>query len=107
MAPFLTDPRPQAILDRLAPEYVQYGHTTLRIVEKTGKYRVHLKSSLDPELAGRLGFIPIDDLDEIADRWRVEGVPDRVAVMAEAHVWPRPSPDQWSGQPTAAGGSGS
>ena len=89
MEPFLADPRPASILERLAEEYVQYGHTTLRIVEKTAKYRVHLKSTLDPDLAHRLGFHPVDNLDEIADRWRAEGVPDRVAIMAEGDVWPR------------------
>ncbi|MEE4272199.1 MAG: lactate racemase domain-containing protein [Thermoanaerobaculales bacterium] len=89
MEPFLADPRPEAILDRLARRYVQYGHTTLRIVEKTARYRVHLKSALDPEIAERLGFIPVIDLDEIADRWRSKGARDRVAVMSEAPVWPR------------------
>jgi len=89
MEPFLADPRQVSILDRLDENYVQYGHTLLRILEKTAKYRVFLKSSLDRETAVRLGFIPIDDLAEIADRWRREGVPDRVAVMPETHVWPR------------------
>jgi len=89
MAPFLDDPRPEAILDRLGREYVQYGHTTLRIVEKTARFKIHLKSSLDPELARRLGFIPVDDVEAIAARWRDEGFDDRVAVMAEGHVWPR------------------
>jgi len=89
MEPFLSDPRPDAILDRLEDSYVQYGHTTLRIVEKTSMYRVHLKSSLDPEIARRLGFIPVENLDEIAGRWRAEGIEDRIAVMAEGPVWPR------------------
>lgn len=89
MAPFLADPRESSILARLDERYVQYGHTTFRILEKTAKYRVFLKSSLDPGIARDLGFIPVDDLDEIAERWRAEGVTDRVAVMAEAHVWPR------------------
>ena len=89
MEPFLSDPRPDAILDRLEEAYVQYGHTTLRIVEKTSMYRVHLKSFLDPEIARRLGFIPVENLDEIAGRWRAEGIEDRVAVMAEGPVWPR------------------
>ena len=89
MAPFLADPRPEVILDRLARRYVQYGHTTLRIVEKTARYRVHLLSSMDPEISRRLGFIPIDDLDPIAQRWRDEGFEDRVAVMSETLVWPR------------------
>ena len=89
MEPFLADPRPEVILDRLAGRYVQYGHTTLRIVEKTARYRIHLLSSMDPEISRRLGFIPIDDLEPIAQRWREEGFEDRVAVMSETFVWPR------------------
>lgn len=89
MEPFLSDPRPESILKNLAEDYVQYGHTTLRIVEKTAKFRVHLKSSMDPELARRLGFHPVRNLDEIADRWRVQGFEDPVAVMAQGQVWPR------------------
>jgi len=89
MEPFLSDPQPTSILRRLDEGYVQYGHTTLRIVEKTSKYRVYLKSLLDPEIACTLGFIPVENLDEIAQRWRAENVEDRVAVMAEEPVWPR------------------
>jgi len=89
MDPFLEDPRPEAILGRLAESYVQYGHTTLRIIEKTSRFRIYLKSRLDRDLATRLGFIPVDDLGEIADRWRAKGFRDRVAVMSEAPVWPR------------------
>ena len=36
MEPFLADPRVSAIVARLAEHYVQYGHTALRLVEKTG-----------------------------------------------------------------------
>jgi nickel-dependent lactate racemase len=89
MAPFLGDPRPEAILERLSASWVQYGHTTLRIVEKTAAHRVHLKSALDPDLARRLGFEPIDDLDEIPQRWRDLETDGRVAVMAGSPLWPR------------------
>ena len=89
MEPFLADPRQASILDRLGEHYVQYGHTLLRILEKTATYRVFLKSSMDREAAIRLGFNPVDNLAEIADRWRREGASDCVAVMAETHVWPR------------------
>lgn len=91
MEPFLKDPRPEAILERLKESYVQYGHTTLRIIEKTSRYRIYLKSAMDPDLTARLGFIPVDNLDEIADRWRAKGFRDRVAVMSEASVWPKSS----------------
>jgi nickel-dependent lactate racemase len=89
MDPFLEDPRAEAVLRRLADHYVQYGHTTLRIVEKTANHRIYLRSRLDPGVARRLGFIPVDDLDEIAERWRGRGVRDRVAVMSETPVWPK------------------
>ena len=89
MAPFLDDPRPEAVAARLSEQYVQYGHTALRIVDKTTRFRVHLKSALDPEVARRLGFIPVDDLDEVVERWRGEADRGRVAVMPEAPVWPR------------------
>lgn len=89
MEPFLADGHQASILDRLDERYVQYGHTLLRILEKTEQHRVFLKSSLDRETAIRLGFIPVNDLAEVADRWREEGVHEPIAVMAEAHVWPR------------------
>jgi len=89
MTPFLADPRPEAVMERLASEYVQYGHTTLRIVEKTARFKVYLKSSLDPELAHRLGFHPVDDLSVVAERWRSATATGRVAVLAEGAVWPR------------------
>lgn len=89
MEPFLEDPRPESIIRRLESGYVQYGHTTLRIVEKTSRYRVYLKSALDDDSARRLGFIPIDNLDELAESWRSRGVRDRIAVMTEGTVYPR------------------
>jgi nickel-dependent lactate racemase len=92
MEPFLDDPRPEAILALLADRYVQYGHTTLRIVEKTNRFQVHLKSNLDPDLARRLGFLPVEQLDAVADRWRAEGQRGFVGVMSEGAVWPRFEP---------------
>jgi nickel-dependent lactate racemase len=89
MEPFLADGDQASILDRLDEGYVQYGHTLLRILEKTEQHRVFLMSSLDRETAIRLGFIPVNDLAEVADRWREEGVQDPIAVMSEAHVWPQ------------------
>ena len=70
MEPFLADGHRDSILRRLDEHYVQYGHTLLRILEKTGNHRVFLKSSLNRETAIRLGFIPVDDLSEVAERWR-------------------------------------
>jgi nickel-dependent lactate racemase len=91
MDPFLADPRERAILDRLADNYVQYGHTTLRIVEKTRACRVHLLSDLDPEVARRLGFHPIENLDEVVGTWRATVDRGRVGVLSEGLVWPRVS----------------
>jgi hypothetical protein len=85
--PFLDDPRPQQILSRLAREWVQYGHTTLRVVEKTARYRVALYSKLEPELARRLGFEPVSSLDEIIDTWREQHPPVTVGVMSTGTVF--------------------
>ncbi len=91
MAPFLDDPSTEAIIRRLDQAYVQYGHTTLRIVEKTDRYRIHLYSSLPEDLGRRLGFHPTASLDEIAARWRANDDGGRVGVMADGAVWPRRS----------------
>jgi nickel-dependent lactate racemase len=87
MLPFLDDPRPQKILSRLAREWVQYGHTTLRVVEKTSRYRVALYSNLEPALARRLGFEPVSSLDEIIDSWRGRQPPVTVGVMSTGTVF--------------------
>lgn len=89
MAPFLTDPRPEVILRSLAERWVQYGHTTLRLVEKTRKFKVHLVSSLDPDMARRLGFIPETDAEAVVERWRDDHPGSAVAVLANDLVYPR------------------
>ena len=89
MAPFLADPRPEAIVERLARDYVQYGHTTLRLVEKTARYRVHWHSRLEASLVVRLGAEPVADLQGVLDRWRDEAPGDTVGVMPGAPVYPR------------------
>jgi nickel-dependent lactate racemase len=91
MEPFLADPAPTSILERLANGYVQYGHTTLRILEKTTRHRIHLRSKLDGTLVRRLGFVPVDDLHDVTARWRAEGDTGRIGVMSEGLVWPRRS----------------
>lgn len=88
MLPFLEDPRPEAILARLAERYVQYGHTTLRLVEKTSRFRVRALTRLPVELVQRLGMEPVKDAQEVLDGWR-EGAPgDAVGLMAGAAVYP-------------------
>jgi nickel-dependent lactate racemase len=89
MEPFLADPSPAAIAERLASGWVQYGHTTLRLVEKTGRYTVRLHSGLAPELALRLGFVPVAGPAEVADRWRAERPGATVGVMVSGAVYPR------------------
>ena len=89
MAPFLADPEPERILARLAESWVQYGHTTLRLVEKTAAHRVHLLSRLDAVLSRRLGFLPVEDPDDVIERWRSRAAPSTVAVMAGQAVYPR------------------
>jgi hypothetical protein len=89
MEPFVDDPCPEAILRALSREWVQYGHTTLRIVEKTASYRVRLVSDLDPELARRLGFEPESDPAAVIDDWRTRHPGANVGVMASGPVFPR------------------
>jgi len=88
MAPFLADPDPAAILESLSRRYVQYGHTTLRILEKTSRYRIHLASDFDPALAESLGMHPVADPAEITARWRAEHPGQPVGVMPGAAVYP-------------------
>jgi nickel-dependent lactate racemase len=88
MAPFLADPRPAAIIDRLAHDYVQYGHTTLRLVEKTARFRVRWHSRLEPGLVARLGAEPAADVQQVLDRWREEAPGDTVGVMPGVPVYP-------------------
>jgi nickel-dependent lactate racemase len=89
MEPFLADPDRSRILRQLADQWVQYGHTTLRILEKTERVRVHLVSNLDFELAERLGFVPADDPGEVVESWRRNRGGETVAVFPGAPVYPR------------------
>ena len=89
MEPFVERPTPGSIIDRLSTQWVQYGHTTLRIVEKTSRYRVHLHSRLDQEIAARLGFEPLADPETLIERWRERQTGARVGVMAAGVVFPR------------------
>lgn len=91
MAPFVEDPAPAAILDKLAMGWVQYGHTTLRIVEKTSRHRVHLHSQLDASLVERLGFAPLAEPGALLDNWRERHGGARIGVMAAGTVFPRPA----------------
>ena len=88
MEPFLESPTAQAILDRLRRGWIQYGHTTLRLVEKTARYRVHLVSHLDDALAKRLGFEPVADPAEVIDSWRRRFPGETAAVLPGAPVYP-------------------
>jgi nickel-dependent lactate racemase len=89
MQPFVDDPRPESILASLGENWVQYGHTTLRIVEKTARVRVLLHSALDATLAGKLGFEPTRDPEAVLQRWRDERPGATIGVMAGAAVYPR------------------
>jgi nickel-dependent lactate racemase len=88
MEPFLADPTPAAILARLGERYVQYGHTTLRLVEKTARYRVIAVTLLDASLVARLGIERAASVQEVLDRWREEASGSIVGVMAGAPVYP-------------------
>ena len=92
MKPFLDDPRPSVIMQRLAERWVQYGHTTLRLVGLTARHRVHLVSRLDDALAQRLGFHLVSEPSAVVDGWRRERGGDTVAVIAGQPVFPRGRP---------------
>jgi len=86
--PFLEDPQPESILRRLAGGWVQYGHTTFRLVEKTERYRVSLVTEGNwPGLQG-LGFERAATADEVVDRWREEFPGATVGVMTGPAVYP-------------------
>ena len=89
MEPFLAEPTPGEILRRLAEGWIQYGHTTLRLVERTERVRIHLVSNLDPTLARRLGFEPASDPREVVESWRRTHAGKTVAVFGGAPVYPR------------------
>ncbi len=89
MEPFLADPRPESITARLARDYVQYGHTTLRLVEKTARARVLARTELDGELVRRLGMTPVSEVEQVFDRWREEEAGAVVGVMAGPAVFPK------------------
>jgi nickel-dependent lactate racemase len=89
MVPFVDDPAPPAILARLSARWVQYGHTTLRIIEKTSGHRVRLYSELENDTALRLGFEPAADPEAVLDSWRESHSGAHVAVLAGSAVYPR------------------
>ena len=68
---------------------MQYGHTTLRLLEKTSAHKVHLVSALDRDLAEGLGFLPADDPSRVVDRWRSEFAGETVAVLPGLPVYPK------------------
>jgi nickel-dependent lactate racemase len=88
MAPFVDDPDPNSILERLSTRWVQYGHTTLRIVEKTSRHRIHLHSKIAPEISTHLGFDPVVDPALLLDQWRERHPGAQVGVMARGAVFP-------------------
>jgi len=89
MEPFVADPRPEAIIARLADHYVQYGHTALRIVEKTARCRILACTGMDEVVARRLGFEPVASPEAVLDNWRSSGSRGEVGVMVAGVVFPR------------------
>lgn len=88
MDPFLADPRPGSILARLAEGYVQYGHTALRLVEKTTRFTVTLSSRLEEGVARRLHFLPVAEPGTVLDRWRRDSPSLPIGVFPGAPVYP-------------------
>jgi nickel-dependent lactate racemase len=89
--PFLADPRPDVILKRLAGGWVQYGHTTYRLVEKTSRHRVSLVTEAEWEGLDGLGFQRVVTADETIERWRDQYPGATVGVMTGPAVYPRRS----------------
>ncbi len=89
MEPFLADPRVAAIVARLAEDYVQYGHTALRLVEKTAAFTVRAKTELPVALAERLGLRPAADIGTVLERGRLDDPNRAVGLIAGAPVYPR------------------
>jgi nickel-dependent lactate racemase len=89
MEPFLADPRVSTIVSRLAEGYVQYGHTTLRLVEKTSAFKVAAKTELPRELAERLGLNVVSRVEAVLDRWRRDEANEVVGLMVGPAVYPR------------------
>ncbi|MCP4901323.1 MAG: DUF2088 domain-containing protein [bacterium] len=92
MEPFLNNPEPSHILDLLSRQWVQYGHTTLRLVDKTSRFRCHLFSQLELSFAERLGFEAVEDPEQVVERWREECAGETLGVMPGACVYPRTTP---------------
>ncbi len=88
MESFLQDPRPEAILTSLSRKWIQYGHTSLRILEKTSAFEVHLHSELDGELAPRLGFIPTPDIEDLLKQWRETSPHPTLGLMIDDAIYP-------------------
>jgi nickel-dependent lactate racemase len=88
MRPFVENPRPDEIIDKLKSGWVQYGHTTLRIVDKTSRFLIHLHSTLDREVSDRLGFYRVADPDAVLGDWRARYPGAQVGVLAGAAVYP-------------------
>ncbi len=88
MERFVADPRPDAILAALERRWIQYGHTTLRIVDKTARFRVHLHSNLPVQTAVRLGFVPAGDPESVLEDWRERLPREAVAVVSGSPVYP-------------------
>ncbi len=86
--PFLEDPRPESILKRLAGGWVQYGHTTFRLVEKTARFRVSLVTEGNWAGLQGLGFERVATAEEVVDRWREEFPGATIGVMTGPAVYP-------------------
>jgi len=88
MLPFLDDPRPETILRSLSGRWVQYGHTTLRILEKTRSNRVFLLSEMERKITKRLGFETVHSAEDLLEQWRRDFPGATVGLMSDAAVYP-------------------
>jgi len=89
MEPFLADPKPEVLAAKLREQYVQYGHTTWRIVDKTRRFRIWLKSQLPSGLASKLGFFPVEQPEKLIESWRQSSPRETIGLLVNGPVYPR------------------
>lgn len=88
MTPFVDDARQEAIVGRLRRGWVQYGHTALRILEKTVANATWLVTRYPGDRASALGFRPVSEAADVIERWREEYPGETVVVMSGPPVYP-------------------
>ncbi len=77
------------ILRSAKRRWIEVVTTPIGLLEKTGRFRVHLYSNQPAELGRQLGFEPVENPEAVLDRWRRDHPRASVGVMAASAVYPR------------------